>query len=605
MKQEQLSMELPLPPSEQEEEAIVYEPLDFQLADLMQELNGEKNKTLEECVLEISKHTREGQIAITCSQEQSEALLKTEVVGQTEDYKPLILDDGHLYLRRYWQYQEELAQQIKSRLSQRLSESSFDQTAVTWQEKRLSNYFNADNISETEKDEINWQKIAAERALNYDFMILSGGPGTGKTTTITRILALLIEQFLEEQKILKTGGGVLNHSQFHQYTISLAAPTGKAAIRMLDAIREAQQKLNLSADVQALMPKHATTLHKLLGYKHGSVQFKHNRHHLLNTDLVLIDEASMIDIALMSKLFEAVPPQAKLILIGDKDQLSSVETGSVFTDICDGLKAQDNMVTLQKNWRFSKESGIGKLAIAANNSDSQSMLKTLQDKSISECRLLSPSIINQKKISLDFLQPWENYFSVLHNPQSSLAEIFTAFNQFRILCALRRGLSGSVYMNQQLEERFLKEGFINRGKNKNKNWYHGRPVMVTQNSYNKNLFNGDTGITLIKNGETKVYFPDAIDAEEGAFKSISPVRMPAHETTWAMTIHKSQGSEFDHVTLVLPNEIMPLLSKQLIYTGITRAKQKISIVSSTEILEAGINSEVTKATQMEAKLSSL
>lgn len=579
-----------------------YEALDFQLADLMLELNGEANQTLKDCTLEISKHTREGQITIACSDAQQTELLKTKVVGGAGDYKPLILDNDYLYLRRYWQYQQQLAERIQSRFGQ------IEQTEsqINWHKERLEYYFKDD----TEAGETNWQQVAAARALSHQFLILSGGPGTGKTTTITRILALLIEQHLEEAKRVKSVGGVLLNNKLN---ILLAAPTGKAAIRMLDAIREAQQKINLPEDVQEQMPKHASTIHKLLGYIHESVQFKYNHNHPMNADVVLVDEASMIDIALMSKLVEAVPAHAKLILLGDKDQLSSVETGSVFADMCEGLSSnsqgvgEKHIVTLQKNWRFKKGSGIGQLAIAANQSDNKKLLEILHDETKPDCSLIMPSKITGSQIPTDLIAPWKNYFKRLNDPDSSIQEIFEAFNEYRILCALRRGLNGSIIMSNRIEMALSKQGFIKvrNGYGKNQaspNWYHGRPVMITQNSYSKGLFNGDTGITLIRNGEVKVYFPD--EGQE-CFKNLAPVRLPTHETTWAMTIHKSQGSEFNQVALILPHEVIPLLTKQLIYTGITRAKETVSIVASEAVLSAGVKTEMVKATRIGENLKTI
>ena len=574
-------------------EEVVYEALDYQLAKLLQKLNGQDSSTLEKCILEISKHTREGQIFISCSPDQESELLNNtanNVIGKAGDYKPLILENGYLYLNRYFSYQQQLAENI----SARTKPTKKDDSTTEWLTERLDFYFNNGNSNGNEGEgegEINWQKLASEQALKQSFLILSGGPGTGKTTTISRILALLIEQHLRQEP----------KSSSNKFRILLAAPTGKAAIRMLDSLHDAQQKMNLNENIVKLMPTQASTLHKLLGYQPNTVQFKHNRNHPLNADVVLVDEASMIDIALMSKLVEAVPTQAKLILIGDKDQLSSVETGSVFADICEGLEASQNknrsIVTLQKNWRFSTDSGIGQLAIATNQSDSQQLLKILHDDEKKDCQLLSPSIIEKNQIPNSLIEPWGNYFKALNNPQSSIAEIFEAFNEYRILCALRRGLNGSTIMSERIESAIVKQGFLHTHSQQelNKSWYHGRPVMITQNSYSKSLFNGDTGIALIEDQQVKVYFPDGSD---GAYKSFAPVRLPTHETTWAMTIHKSQGSEFNEVALILPHEVMPLLTKQLIYTGITRAKERISIVASESIINAGLKTEVVKATNI-------
>ncbi len=616
---EQLTMDLfaDNPPTNEAyppREEKTYEALDHQLSDLLHELNGdqnsgEKNPILKHCTLEISQHTREGQIAIECSTAQQEELLKTHVVGEAGDYKPLILDNGYLYLRRYWQYQQQLAEQIKSRLE--IAELDED-----WAQERLSHYFSSNidaSDSENKNDEIDWQKVAAEHALQNQFLIVSGGPGTGKTTTITKILALLIElhnlQGASKYKSSKKGGGGLNNNHLN---ILLAAPTGKASIRMLDAISEVQNKLELSDDVKAQMPTQASTLHKLLGFIPEKVTFKHNCNNPLNADVVLVDEASMIDIAMMSKLIEAVPRHAKLILIGDKDQLSSVETGSVFADMCEGLSHPSDpnqpkhIVTLQKNYRFKKGSTIGQLALSANKGDSKTLLETLKDETKIDCNLVAPSTLAGNQIPNDLTAPWDNYFKILNSPNSTISEIFKAFNEYRILCALRRGLNGSTTLSARIETSLAKKGLIRQrasfGQSQAQSWYHGRPVMITQNSYSKGLFNGDTGITLTRNGETKVYFPDGDkregENEDNSFKSYAPVRLPAHETTWAMTIHKSQGSEFKRVLLVLPHEVMLLLTRQLIYTGITRAKEQVSIVASDAVLNAGVKTEMVKATRI-------
>jgi exodeoxyribonuclease V alpha subunit len=647
---EQLSMDFAVstqPTDSIEAQQEAYEPLDYQLAELFQELNGfseenkAQNKAIKHCTLEISKHTREGQIAIPVSEGQRAELLQTKVAGEAGDYKPLIIDQGYLYLRRYWQYQQRLADQIQSRMLPE-DESADQPDQQDWAQQRLDIYFEDEGLP------VDWQKLASSRALQKRFLIISGGPGTGKTTTITRILALLIEKSASrgvaettlersdddpqgEMKSSTKWGGILrlrsgtdsaelsrtvlsdaleheSNDESRPLKILLAAPTGKAAIRMLDSIRletnALQSKLGLSDALLKQMPTEANTIHKLLGYQHGSVQFKHNAQNPLNADVVLVDEASMIDIALMSKLLEAVPAHAKLILIGDKDQLSSVETGSVFADICAGLEEMDHLVTLKKNWRFSEDSDIGQIAIAANQGDSATLLSTLKDQNRTGCELITPEAMRDAEL----VKPWAHYFDVLNKPSSTHEQIFEAFNQYRILCALRRGLNGSMLMNQRIGTALAKQDLIKfrRSNNQPQSWYHGRPIMITQNSYSKGLFNGDTGITLIKDGDVKVFFPvDSLSAEGSReYKSFSPVRLPAHETTWAMTIHKSQGSEFDQVVLILPHEVMPLLTRQLIYTGITRAKQKVSMVASEAVLVAGVRAEVIKATRIDKELKS-
>ncbi len=582
-------------------EIVEYEALDYQLADLLEQLNHKKNDLLRNMTLQISKQTRKGLIALACPVEQENALLTNKVVGKDNDYKPLILDKGYLYFRRYWLYQQRLADQISARLS-------FESTKKEeWIKERLEHYFSQDNNDNA----LNWQQVAAALALISPFLIISGGPGTGKTSTITRILALLIEQ---QQ---------LSNPQ-HPLRVSLAAPTGKAAMRMSESIRESIQREGnkFSTKIKEQLSQDASTLHRLLGYIPNSIEFRFNKQNPLVTDIVIIDEASMIDLALMTKLFEAIPKQAKIILLGDKDQLSSVETGSVFTDLCaladnqydakrvdylqktighhlekNKLTAKDqstsidhHIVRLLKSWRFDDTSGIGKLSTAVNQGNTSEALAILENKKFTDVHLLLPTKFTIKQL----LSPWTHYLQTLKSG-ASVNDLFKAFNHFRILSALRKGLNGSTYLNIQLEKQLSQQKQLYTGKR----WYHGRPIMITENSYRTGLFNGDIGITLLDNmGQAKVWF----QTNEGE-KAFSPVRLPQHETAWVMTIHKSQGSEFERVLMILPTEDTPILSKQLIYTGITRAKKQLEIISDTAILHLGIKRKILQATQIRSVLN--
>ncbi len=590
-------------------EQLEYHALDYQLADLLEQLNGRKSDQLHQISLKISKQTREGQIALACDSIKSSELLNYKVIGLGGDYKPLILENGFIYLRRYWDYQQRLANEIKARLllygNQEKEAINIDQS---WVKQRLQHYFSLDNNPENK--ETNWQQVAAALALVSPFLIISGGPGTGKTTTITRILALLIEQ---QQ--------MLNKKQPLRFL--LAAPTGKAAMRMSESIRESVQRegKQLTSEIKKQLLQKASTIHRLLAYIPNSTEFRFNKKNPLATDLVIVDEASMIDLALMTKLFEAIPPQAKIILLGDKDQLLSVETGSVFTDICasannkyniktmtylqavtdNGLAQQatqaenkssriDNqIVCLRKSWRFDHQSGIGQLANAVNKGKSEETLTILKSKYYADIDLLSPDTFIIKQL----ISPWQSYLQALKT-KASITDLFSAFNHFRILSALRKGRNGSTYLNIQLEQQFLQQNQLYTGKH----WYHGRPIMITENSYRMGLFNGDIGITQIDNtGQVRVWF----QTNEGE-KAFSPVRLPQHETTWIMTIHKSQGSEFQHVLMILPTEDTPVLTRQLIYTGITRAKKQLEIIADPAILNLGIKRKTIQATQIRAIL---
>ncbi|MCK5917313.1 MAG: exodeoxyribonuclease V subunit alpha [Cocleimonas sp.] len=575
-----------------------YEALDYQLANLLEQLNNEKNKTLRKVTLAISKKTREGHIALACDHALAEELLANKVVGMGEDYTPLTLDNNYIYLHRYWSYQQRLADQISARLSFTVDKEQDRE----WIKQRLAHYFSQDN----DGSDINWQQTAAALALISRFLIISGGPGTGKTTTITRILALLIEQHQRT-----------NHQPLR---FSLAAPTGKAAMRMSESIRESitREGDKLSDEIKQQLPQESSTIHRLLGYIPNSTEFRFNKNNHLATDIVIVDEASMIDLALMTKLFEATPPQASIILLGDKDQLASVETGSVFTDLClladnqyseilsnylqemightldaEQIKTKlapidNHILCLLKSWRFDQTSGIGILASAVNQGKTKDAINALEDSSVRDIQLILPVEFTTNQL----LSPWQHYLQALKT-NTSIDDLFAAFNQFRILSALRKGMNGSTYLNLQLEKLFSQKKQLYTGKR----WYHGRPIMITENSYRTGLFNGDIGITLIERGQTQVWFK----TNEG-IKPFSPVRLPQHETAWVMTIHKSQGSEFKRVLIILPTEDTPVLTRQLIYTGITRAKKKLDIISSSTILELGIKREIPQATQIRSAL---
>jgi exodeoxyribonuclease V alpha subunit len=284
----------------------------------------------------------------------------------------------------------------------------------------------------------------------------------------------------------------------------------------------------------------------------------------------------MIDISLMTHLFEAVPPQAKLILLGDKDQLASVETGSVFRDLCAAPALQDSITVLQKSYRFSAEDGIGQLAQAIRDADEERLLDVLTGSAF-------PAVsLDETGAGLDaaFLRHgWATYAEAVQAGETEA--VFSAFNALRILTPLRKGRQGVEALNVWVDgvmQRLLpvQSGVL-------RPWYVGRPVMVTQNDYRQNLFNGDIGIALPNaSGELRVWFPTG---EAGQYRAVAPIRLPAHETAWAMTIHKSQGSEFTRVLLILPEaEDLPLLGRELLYTAVTRAKQGIHIIANRATL---------------------
>ncbi|WP_172148248.1 MULTISPECIES: exodeoxyribonuclease V subunit alpha [Pseudomonas] len=475
------------------------------------------------------------------------------------DFTPLILVGERLYLARYQAYERNLAEQLLSRAADL---PSVDEAQLSESLTRLF-AFNA--------QQPDWQRLAAAQAVRRRLAVISGGPGTGKTTTVVRLLAALLEQ---------PGGA--------QLAIGLAAPTGKAAARMAEAIRNAKASLPVSAAIKAALPEQARTLHRLLGSRGDSPQVRHNAANPLALDVLVVDEASMVDLALMAKLVDALPANARLILLGDKDQLCAVEAGAVFAELCEGRgfdaraaadlqritgqqvpvaqpgsRLGDAVVLLSHSHRFAGDSGIGELARRINGGDVSGTLNLLKEQR-------SDLAWNAQPTPADLLERLDcGYAPFLSAAKSADPHAaFAAFNDFRALCAQREGAWGVAGINEALEARVKRRGQVAS----RERWYVGRPIMVRQNDYALGLFNGDIGICLDSEFGLRVFF----EAEDG-YRPFAPARLPSHDSAFAMTVHKSQGSEFSEVLLVLPEQPSPLLSRSLCYTGITRARHKVEI----------------------------
>ena len=470
-------------------------------------------------------------------------------LGKPGDHRPLILDAaGRLYLYRYFRYETLLAQGIRDRAVTEIGSDEDAALAVS-----LDRYFGPD---ETGGDH---QRLAALRAIRQRFSVISGGPGTGKTTTVVRILALLLEQ---------PGGA--------RFRIALAAPTGKAAARLASSIASLRAAMPCTEEVKRSIPEQVTTIHRLLGTIPGSTGFRHNERSPLPYDVVIVDEASMVDLPLMTALVTALQPQAPLILIGDRDQLASVEAGAVLGDICRAAEtpgsAVDGCVTvLDRNYRFGDGSGIAALSRAVNAGDDCEALRLLTGQgNVDSIGLESSPTRESMKMRLSgpVLDGFRAFLEA-RNP----AEALLLFDRFRILCALREGPWGASGVNHAVEALLHEAGLIRT----DSIFYRGRPVLVTENDYAHKLFNGDTGIILPDpdSGMLKAFFI----GHDGSLRGIPPEFLPAHETAFAMTIHKSQGSEFDRVLMILPPEDKALLTRELIYTGITRARHSVSLWS--------------------------
>lgn len=511
------------------------------------------------------------------------------VVGNTsEQDKPLILDNGRLYLQRYFAYEVALAAALKQRQQQN-----------TWPEADIQNAL-GQLFKTLNQSECDWQLMAAATAARQKLTVISGGPGTGKTTTVTKLLAVL---------------NILHGASGHQPVIKLAAPTGKAAARLTESISAAQQQL-LAANPQlkavADIPTQAYTLHRLLGYVPGSEQFRHHQHNPLHLDILVVDEASMVDLPMMAKLLDALPQDAQLILLGDQHQLSSVEAGGVLGDICNaGARPQvysaqhsqylqhvsgqhlpadmqaaatavgmaDYLCHLRKSYRFHEKSGIGNAARIAREGGANALQlwrELFANENFSDIRWFELAQDKLERAQVRAIcEPYRHYLQAIKE-QRPAREILAAFNTYRILSPVREGALGVEGLNQQIEAQFRQEGLLKSG-----DWYAGRPVMIMQNDYRLGLFNGDTGIILRdSDGQLRAFFIDNQNNE----RWILPARLPARETVFAMTIHKSQGSEFEHTLLVMPVSNNALLNRELLYTGITRAKKQLTLYVHSDAL---------------------
>ena len=588
--------------------------LDYRFACFLGRLDGTFDTKLLLASSLVSRYRGEGHICIDLSEfagtilelQGSEPLVcpsletwlnglhASPVVGRPGDYRPLILDGFRLYLYRYWDYEKRLADALKHLAGSTFGK--FDELLLKDSFERI--FLHGENDGETDVD---WRKIAAFASFRSGLCVISGGPGTGKTFAVARILALLIEQ---------------NHNQ--QLNIALSAPTGKAATRLQEAIKKTKVGLNCGESVKEAIPDEASTIHRLLGSIPNSPSFRFTAENPLPADVVIIDEASMVDLALFSRLAQAVRPQSRLILLGDKDQLASVEAGSVLGDICDtgnihrfspsfieeyrratgeeisngtsdapAAGMNDCIIQLSKSYRFSKTSGIRAVSQAVNDGNGSQAIDLIRNKNFGDIHWKSLPLPDELP---RHLRDWITDRYTAYLKASDPMEAFSLFNRSRILCALREGPYGIHNLNIAVEHILQKKGLIIRsGK-----WYSGRPIMITKNDYNLRLFNGDIGITMTdheKGGEPRVCFT----GPDGSVRSFSPLRLPEHETVYAMTVHKSQGSEFDEVLLVMPDRDTRVLTRELIYTAITRTKGRIQIWGKEDIFLTAIKRRIQRS----------
>jgi exodeoxyribonuclease V alpha subunit len=520
-----------------------------------------------------------------------EKLRASGLVGAPGEFAPLVLDKAErLYLQRYWKYEDELGRDLQARLRDNPLRN-FDQTKL------------ASNLAKLFPAQGDLQKVAAFVAATSRLCVISGAPGTGKTRTIVLICALLIAL---------AGKRELN--------FALAAPTGKAAARLKETITQTRPSLRLPDAIDKKLPTDASTIQRLLGAKGDSPHFRHNAKNPLAADVVIVDEASMIDLALLAKLFDAVRPDASVILVGDKDQLASVEAGSAFRDICtpgrelgpsvslaeafaqcSGEKLADTSATdtpihsvvveLRHNYRFTPGTGIAELSNAVNQGDAEGAIAVLKSGGRIRWRP-TPSAENFERELREQVLPRFEKFLTLTDPGEALNQL----TDFAVLCALRRGPFGAETVNARLE-RLLREIGSLEG---NGRYHAGEPVIIVRNDYDVGLFNGDLGIVLPDktSGELRVFFR----GEEGDVLNFAPGRLPAHEPAFALTVHKSQGSEFRDALLILPEKDAPVLTRELLYTGVTRVRETVEVWAKEQILKQTIERKIERSSGLRDRL---
>lgn len=524
------------------------------------------------------------------------AVAACTTVGRPGDYTPLVLDDSdRLYLHRSWDHERSAADSLLSRCAP----VPVDETLLR---AGLDRYF------PPKAEAPDWQRVAATVSLTRRFTVISGGPGTGKTATVARILALLLEQAGE-----------------HGLAVALAAPTGKAALRLRHSITRATEQLGLEAPLRERMPDQVLTIHRLLGAISGRGSFRHDRANPLPCDLLVVDEVSMVDLPLMARLLEALSPDCRLILLGDRDQLASVEAGAVLADICNhgaphpfsaGFRRQveglcgplpgetaptadppsplsDSVVHLKTSYRFGADSGIGILSRLINAGQGAASLDLLQS---GRCGDLAwqplPDAAGFAAAFSNAVRRGYDSYSDAVTPQAALE----ALERFRVLSPHRAGPWGVDDLNR------LAEAALGLRRAEGLPWCRLQALMVTTNNYELGLFNGDTAVVLDdpESGRLAAFFP--APEEEGSLRRLSPLRLPPWEPALALTVHKSQGSEFDHVLLVLPDRMSETLSRELIYTAVTRARRRVEIWGSAEVLRAAVERRMERSSGLRDRL---
>jgi len=583
-----------------EKKAYQFNHLDFYFADFLMR-NENINRNIFLFLMYLSMKTRNGDICIDLAKDHIlsgifeidefiSILLQYKFAGITDEQRPVVIDGHFIYLNRFYRYEKFLSEWVikKSRLI------SMDKGTKAKLGNVLPRFFNIGS------KEIDWQKFAVLTAVFSNFSAISGGPGTGKTTTIAKLF-LIINEIYDKKPVIK-----------------LCAPTGKAASRLSDAIVGVLDNISYKKKIDL---EKASTIHRLLKFNPETNSFKYNKTNRLKADIIIVDEASMIDLKLMTHLAEAVPEEARVILLGDRFQLASVSPGSVFADICGGefemnyseklvnsiqpffeyplqfdsvkdetASLRDSVVELKKNYRFSDVSSIAKIA------------DSIREDNIDQCL----AITAHQEDDLEFIEIGgrNEFFNLMerivekHILQlvdiKSPEEGFKISSEFAILSPVKDGYFGVENINFMIENMIRKRKKISL----NQSWYNGKLVIMSRNDYRENLFNGDIGVTIVDNKNVDVYF----DNGEANLKKISPVRLSSCKPFYATTVHKSQGSEFDNIYIVIPEHFSRVLTKELLYTAVTRAKKKVVFIGNKGVFKMALEKKTERRSGLAGRL---
>jgi exodeoxyribonuclease V alpha subunit len=526
---------------------------------------------------------------------------QSPLVGDRDQWRPLILDGpDRLYLQRLHRYEQIVAQHLRQRAS-----APDMACAHARLRELLLRYFEAGPAGAP-----NWQQTAGLIAAKRPLCVISGGPGTGKTTTVAKILALWM--------------GLAPDSPPR---VALCAPTGKAAARLSEALRQAKENLPLGPSEKIHIPDQAVTIHRILGLGRHGRRRRTSLDFLRRLDALVVDEASMVDLVLMAQLLEALPAHARLLLLGDRDQLSSVEAGAIMGDLCRhaapeaysaSLKKDlrllvgqeslpeadagarvgplnDSVVILRHSYRFRPEQGVGALTQGVNQGRPEAVKSLLRGHDDDLDWISLPAGPEQLRVLRTKIV--EGFGFMLRAP--SVAEALARLDTFVVLCALREGPWGVHQMNRWIERQLRQAGCIDGIDD----GYQGRPVMITRNDYRLRLFNGDVGIIWNEFGSRHQDAPVFFHTSDGrGLRTFPRQRLPQHQTAFAMTVHKSQGSEFDEVMLVLAEQDAPLFTRELLYTGVSRARRRVTLVAGERVLDVAVKRRLERTSGLSEAL---